>query len=485
MTMRDEKDPNLNFICNHITEKSGIGFDDRKRLQLSEIIKTRCDLLGLNHIRDYWALFHEPAQNHPEFNTLMDILTIQESFFFRHNAQFNALRHFCLPRIMKKKNPKNSRINIWSAGCANGEEAYSIAMLIRDLIPENPETKVRIHGTDISLQAISKAKEGIYTERAIRGLDARYLNRYFSKQENGYVLSPEIKGMVDFAHLNLSEDPFPTASMPLWDIIFCRNVIIYFTADHSRKLMKNFYDTLADGGFLFAGFSETMRYLNEDFVPIQVEDAFIYQKPSPGQEAAAPPSLLPKSALPRSPKKPAALSMPTPRTQIGRPVFQKLKAPHIPASAEKAIFPKSKEPLAEQTKTIDSPLSRAARLADRGETMAAVEILDDIIRQNPLHTQAYFMLAMIYRNAANLDQAAQYLKKVTYLEPGNPLARLHLADIFKETSQKTDAAREYANVISLLENRQNLEKEMLSNGFTGDAILAAARAHLKLMEKTI
>ncbi len=426
----------------------------------------------------------QPAHNHPEFNTLMDILTIQESFFFRHNAQFNALRHFCLPRIMEKRKGKNSRINIWSAGCAKGEEAYSIAMLIRDLIPVNPETRVRIHGTDISRQAILKAKEGIYTERAIRGLDSRYLNRYFSKQDHGYQLSPEIKTMVDFAYLNLSEDPFPIASMPPWDIIFCRNVIIYFTANHSRKLMKNFYSALSHGGFLFAGFSETMRYLNEDFVPIQIDDAFIYQKPFPEQDRADRSSLLPKSALPRSPKMPATVSMPVARIKTERPAFQKQKAPHVPGDAEKAILPESKEPPAEQTKAIDSPLSRAAKLADRGETMGAVEILDDIIRQNPLHTQAYFMLAMIYRNAANLDQAAQYLKKVTYLEPGNPLAHLHLADIFKETSQKTDAAREYANVISLLENRQNLEKEMLSDGFTGDAILAAARAHLKSIRQT-
>ena len=410
MTTRDEKDHYLNLICNHITQKSGIGFDDRKRLQLSEIIKTRCDLLGLNHIRDYWTLLHASSHNQPEFNTLMDILTIQESFFFRHNAQFNALRHFCLPRI-----------------------------------------------------------EGIYTERAIRGLDSRYLNRYFSKQDHGYQLSPEIKTMVDFAYLNLSEDPFPIASMPPWDIIFCRNVIIYFTANHSRKLMKNFYSALSHGGFLFAGFSETMRYLNEDFVPIQIDDAFIYQKPFPEQDRADRSSHLPKSALPRSPKMPATVSMPVARIKTERPAFQKQKAPHVPRGA---------------AKTIDSPLSRAARLADRGETMAAVAILDDIIRQDPLHTQAYFMLAMIYRNAANLDQAAQYLKKVTYLEPGNPLARLHLADIFKETSQKTDAAREYANVISLLENRQNLEKEMLSDGFTGEAILAAARAHLKSIRQT-
>ena len=499
MTILAEKNYYLNFLCNHITEKSGIGFDKRKRQQLAQIAKSRCEALGLDHIRGYYALLRAPADKGKEFNTLMDILTIQESSFFRHKAQFDVLRQFCLPLLMKKKKGENSRINIWSAGCAGGEEAYSIAMLVRDLIPEKPKTKVLIKGTDISQRALSKAKKGVYTERAVRGLAPYYLNHYFSRQGDGYVLSPKIKAMVAFECLNLSEEPFPIKSMPVWDLIFCRNVIIYFTSDHRRKLITNFYSALADGGYLFAGFSETMRYLNEYFVPIQMEGAFIYQKPFPGQgpkpayvhsqkvlkKRHAALDLKERRPLFRGQKKkPGPSNIDTGQITIQKAQFQNNKAPILPDKTEKTIFPGSKEVATEKTKSIDARLSLAGQLADNGETMDAVAHLDDIIRQDPLHAQAYFMLAMIYRNAGSPDQAVHYLKKVIYLEPENPVARLHLADVFEEASQKTDACREYANVISLLETRKNLEREIFGDGFTGEAILTAARAHLKLIEQT-
>jgi chemotaxis protein methyltransferase CheR len=488
MTISSLNNQHLNDLCNHITEKSGIGFDERKRKQLEEIVRTRCKILGLNHIRDYYRRLRIPSGK-GEFSTLMDILTIQESFFFRHKAQFHALRHFCLPPLMNKKKTDLKRINIWSAGCANGEEAYSIAMLIRDLVFDDFQMKFHIKGTDISRQALRKASKGVYTERAIRGLSPHYLDRYFTKQGDRYLLSRDIRTMVDFEYFNLSEEPFPMDSMPRWDIIFCRNVIIYFTQNHSRKLMKNFYGSMADGGFLFAGFSETMRYLNDDFIPIQMDDAFIYQKPLPGQTlkyaTAARSKSIKKHIPPRekksgnhfqkSPSKKPILS-----TRGARRIATEKVEIHPPQTIIRSAEIESitRNP----SKSLDEHLSVARELADKGETIAAVTILDNIIRQDPLHAQAYFMLAMIHGDAGNLDQSSHYLKKVIYLEPENPLARLHLADIFKTASRKTDATREYANVISLLENRKNLEEEEFGDGFTGQAILTAARAHLKMIE---
>jgi chemotaxis protein methyltransferase CheR len=486
----------LNYLCNHITEKSGIGFDERKRKQLEEIVGTRCNILGLNHISDYYKRLCTPPHETREFSTLMDILTIQESFFFRHKAQFNALRHFCLPPLIEKKKADNRKINIWSAGCANGEEAYSIAMLIRDLVFDNVQMKFFIKGTDISRQALRKAREGIYTERAVRGLEPRYLERYFTKQGDRYLLSTDIRTMVDFEYLNLSEEPFPIDTMPRWDIIFCRNVIIYFTQNHSRALIKNFYGSMVDGGFFFAGFSETMRYLNDDFVPIQMDDAFIYQKPFPGQaqkfkttsHSKARKRPLPphekksgKHSQKSLPQKPVLSTRGTRKITAGKVKTHPPKTTVQPAEIEKTVSPPLKGDATTTSKSLDGRLSLARELADKGETIVAVTILDNIIRQDPLHAQAYFMLAMIHNNAGNLDQSSRYLKKVIYLEPDNPLAHLHLADIFKGASRKTDATREYTNVISLLENRKNLEEETFGDGFTGQAILAAARAHLKMM----
>jgi chemotaxis protein methyltransferase CheR len=494
MTMAPERDYHLDFLCRYITEKAGFKFDERKRQQLEEIVKERCQALRLDHMGDYNALLSAHVDKGKEFSTLMDILTIQESFFFRHKAQFDILQRFCLPQLIKKKG-KEECINIWSAGCANGEEAYSIAMLVRDLIPERPEARVFIRGTDISQKALCSAKEGVYTERALRGLGPCYLNRYFSKQGEYYLLSKEIKGMVDFECLNLAEDPFPTVAMPIWDLIFCRNVIIYFTPEHQRKLIRSFYSVHAEGGYLFAGYSETMRYLHEDFVPIEMEGAFIYQKPFPGQEPHRPVGYVQEASKGRcvpldlkkrddvfNRTKVRPSSFTADNGPISLPKAKSYRTYSEPPEIEEPGFPGPGETAADESLDLDARLSLAAQLADKGETVNAVTLLDDVIRRDPLHAQSYFMLAMIYRNAGGLDQAAHYLKKVIYLEPQNPLARLHLADVFKEVSQKESAAREYANVISLLENRGDLEKEVYGDGFTGEAILAAARGHLESID---
>ncbi len=468
MTIRLPNTHHLNLLCRHITEKTGIGFDERKRKHLEEIVQDRCRALGVHDVDGYLARLQAPSEETNEFGTLMDILTIQESFFFRQDAQFHALRRFCLPRLMEKKESPHQKINIWSAGCACGEEAYSIAMVIRDLVPENPEAAFCIKGTDISRQALRKARAGIYRKRAVRNLDSRYLDRYFTEERGRYALKGNIKSMVEFEYLNLSEDPFPCHAMPRWDIIFCRNVIIYFTRKHSRRLMKNFFRTMAKGGFLFAGFSETMGYLNEDFMPIRLEKAFVYQKPfterAPKPSKSPPAKPLKKPILLKKKKTAQRFQNKPLRTEKTRPAPRRKERTH-------------------GTTSVDGRLRSARELADKGDAVAAVAVLDRIIKEDPLHTRAYFLLAMIHRDKGNLDQSERYLRHVIYLEPDNPLARLHLADIYKAQARKTDAVREYTNVISLLENQNNPDGDLWDDGFTGETILTAARAHLKILEE--
>lgn len=462
MTPVIEKNMTLELICSHISQKAGFQFGERKKRQMADLIQERCRALHLKHFRDYYNLLISSERAKSEFACLMDRLTIQESFFFRQKAQFDVLKSFCLPLLMKGKKDDHP-INIWSAGCARGEEAYSIAMLVREFIPDAPN-RVRIKATDISEQALREARKGRYTQRAVRDLESHYLKRWFLKHEKGYELDPEIRAMVDFEYLNLSEISHSQPYMPNWDIIFCRNVIIYFTAEFSQKLMKDFYAALRPGGFLFSGFSETMRYLNEDFIPIQKQDTFFYQKPHPHQVPARKVNTAP-TTLPK--KK-------TSTVKAKRKICESEKKPRPKPEKIPRLSPPKKAPA----------LDMAAKLADAGETLEALEMLNAIIGKDPLNEKAYFMMAMIYRNAGNREQSLNYLKKVVYLEPQNPLARLHLGDLFNELSQKNQAAREYANVISLLENRQDLQKETFSDGFAGETILATARAHLNRINRS-
>ncbi len=495
MNQRTDIEPHFNSLFRYITEKSGIALDGRRKQHLSEFVAERCRILGVSNVSAYSSLL-KASPEHKEFSRLMDFLTIQESSFFRHKAQFDALQGLCLHALSGERG-EDRHIHIWSAGCANGEEAYSIAMLVRELAPQRPEDHFFIKGTDISRQALQKAREGVYSERAIRSLEPRYLNRYFSKEGGRYHLNHEIKGMVDFAYFNLAEDPFPNEIMSGWDFILCRNVIIYFSLEHQRTLLKNFYSVLSEGGYLFAGYSETMRYLNDDFIPVQMKGAFVYLKPLPGQS----PQQEDLSASETSERRPfpGKLEMrsgagnrrggrptssvahhgPMPVRTIGKDSER-----HVPSKQELAHLLAAGESATEASASLDESLSLAAQLTDRGQTVDAVALLDDILHKNPLCARAYFLLAMIYGDSGSLDPAIRYLKKVLYLEPGNARARFYLADLFKEASQKSQAAREYVNVITLLENREYLEKETYDDGFTDEALLAAAQAHLKSLNRT-
>ena len=485
-----EIEPHIDSLSRYITEKSGIRLDERKKQHLSEFVAGRCRILGVSDVGAY-AFLLRTSPEQKEFGQLMDFLTIQESSFLRHKAQFDILKELCLHSLNRKK---GGRIRIWSAGCANGEEAYSIAMLVRDLLPQRAEDRFFIKGTDISRQALRRARKGVYSERAVRDLDPSHLDRYFSREGDRYRLNQEIKDMVDFAYFNLAEDPFPGEAMPPWDFIFCRNVIIYFSLNHQRKLLRDFYSVLCEGGYLFAGYSETMRYLNDDFIPVQMKGAFVYLKPMPGQrphqdrsayrlptKRTAPCKFEMGSVAGNRPEKRPVVTV-AHRDPVPVRKTRKDSVRRIPSIRESPGSSASAQRAEEASTSLNESLSLASQLADKGETVDAVTMLDDIIRKNPLCAQAYLLLAMIYGDAGGLDRAARYLKKVLYLEPGNALARLHLADVFKEASRTSQAAREYTNIITLLENRDDLENEVYGDGFTGEAVLAAARAHLKSLD---
>ncbi len=462
----------------YLTEQTGITFEKNKQDTLKNAIATRLDALGLTDPKEYFSILNGGRGENQEFNTLANLLTIRESFFFRHRDQFEALKKYCLPQILKRKGSEGP-INIWSAGCANGEEPYSIAMVVRDLIPaETNGRKVRIWATDISTDALIQARKGEYPERAIRELGPSQVDRFFLKKGLRYFLKNEIKSMVHFEYFNLAQKHFPPETMPLWDLIFCRNVIIYFAEETTKRLLHNFYLSLADGGYFFPGYSETLRYLNNDFVSLECEDAFIYQKQLNIKEitinivARTETGKKKRLTLPR--KRSATSVLKTESTSGKGKTDMRSAISKKKASAEK----ETPEGVTGQADA-DTILAVAQKNADQGKTMEAAALIGDLIARDPLCGKAYFLLAMIYRNTGVTQQAIEYLKKAIYLNPKDPVVRLHLADVYRGASENRNAAREYANVITLLENTKENQHVFFSEGFSKEALLETARAHLE------
>ncbi len=202
--------------------------------------------------------------NPDEYDSLLDRITINVSEFFRNPETFSVVRRKVIPAIIEsKKSIKAASIRIWSSGCATGEEPYSLAIMFKEVLAEsNEDFKIRIFATDIDREAIKKAKQGVYKEKALKALKAHQLSSYFQKTEDGlYAINSEFKDMVKFMHHNMSsDDPLQRV-----DLIFCRNVIIYFSKELQKCVYDNFYKALAPLGYLVAGKTESLMDINESY----------------------------------------------------------------------------------------------------------------------------------------------------------------------------------------------------------------------------
>ncbi|MBN1301161.1 MAG: protein-glutamate O-methyltransferase CheR [Melioribacteraceae bacterium] len=249
-----------------IYNSCGIYFQDNKKYLLESRLLKRLNHLKLNTYEEYLDYINQNSKKSFELKELFETITINETFFFRNQPQMDALGQKIIPDIIKSKaSGLNKKVRIWSAASSSGEEAYSIAILINELIkPKFPDFAFEIIGTDISNDVLQKARSGIYKEYAVRNIPIFYLKKYFERQDNEFILDPKIKSMVRFNELNLYDD-FKMRTMINFDVIFCANVLIYFDTKSKVKVVNHLYNSLNKNGYLFIGYSETLHGVSQAF----------------------------------------------------------------------------------------------------------------------------------------------------------------------------------------------------------------------------
>lgn len=250
----------------YIYETTGIYFQDNKKYLLESRLQKRISHLGMNSYEVYLDYIKFNPSGTAEVKYLYEAITINETFFFRNQPQLDALVTSILPEIItsKEKLGKN-KIRIWSAACSSGEEAYSIAMMINDLIkPKYPKMEFEIVGTDISNAVVDVARRGSYKEYSVRNTPVYYLKKYFKTNGTSFDLDSTIKGMAYFKLLNLYDD-LSMRTMINFDVIFCANVLIYFDQSSKIKVINHLYNSLYKGGYLFIGYSETLHGISKAF----------------------------------------------------------------------------------------------------------------------------------------------------------------------------------------------------------------------------
>ena len=258
----DDKDWEL--FKQHLNRKTGIDLQLYKEQQMRRRIN---NLIQKTPFKSYTSFFNDAVKDKQKFADFIEYLTINVSEFFRNPDKFDQVEKDVIPYLLKR----NDSLNIWSAGCSIGAEPYTLSIIMKELTPGK---RHRILATDLDIEIIGKAKRGIYTADEIRAMRSDRKTKYFTKTSDGkFAIKPEIKMPVDFKRHNLLKDRFETN----FDLILCRNVVIYFTEEAKSELYKNFFKALKPGGILFVGGTESI--LNSRQIGYETYKPFFYQRP--------------------------------------------------------------------------------------------------------------------------------------------------------------------------------------------------------------
>ncbi len=259
-------------------KKTGIEFEESKRYFVDKRLLKRIEATGSRSFREYFvAMRFEASQK--EFQNIVNLMTVNETYFNREDHQFKTLIDEVLPEITARPGRPRRPIRILCLPSSTGEEPYSIAMNLIDRWPELNNHDVEISGGDIDTEVLRRAKEGLFSRRSVQNLPAQQLRTYFTLQEDGrYQLSSDIREAVHFFRVNISE-PSETRVLRHHDIVFCRNMLIYFDDKSRRLAVEALYDALDPGGFLFLGHSESISRTSALFQLRRFRDSSVYQRP--------------------------------------------------------------------------------------------------------------------------------------------------------------------------------------------------------------
>ena len=400
-----------------------------------------------------WLLSAPPTQ--AQLQVLAGHLTIGETYFFRDPQTLEALARDILPKLIRARRGVDQRLRIWSAACCSGEEPYSLAILLHEALPDLRDWQVTITATDINARALHKAAAGIYGEWSFRDAPAGLKERYFKRTaDDRYAIVPWIRKLVNFAYLNLVEDAYPSLATGTnaMDLIFCRNVLMYFTPPQVGKVIGNLRRTLVDGGWLAVSPSEASQALFPQFVTANFPGAILYQKsdvtprmgrrwtPAPLSEAveyAAPPIEAP---VPWTP--PITAASPT--------------EPPTPDAVAELLYRQGR--YAEAAETLVASFARQApgppafslltrAFANLGRLADALAWCNRWIAADKLNPAGHYLRAVVLLEQGDPGQARASLQRALYLQPDFVLAHFALGNLARSRGKSGEADKHFANAL--------------------------------------
>lgn len=272
-------DETFRLLRDFIYEHSGIFFSDNKKSQLENRLSLRLKVNNLPDFDKYYYLLKYDPQASRELRALFDSVTTNETSFFRSPPQIQAFQEKALPEILGKRAAQGEKVlRIWSAGCSTGDEPYTLGMVIWEVLGEKmPEWDVKIFASDISEKALKSARAAVYNDYTLRSVPPDIKKKYFIQEGPQFRVCDDIRMLVELQYLNFNDEK-RVKLMRGFDIIFCRNVLIYFDDAAKKRFVSQLYDNLNPGGYLFIGHSESLHNISRAFKLVHFPGALGYKK---------------------------------------------------------------------------------------------------------------------------------------------------------------------------------------------------------------
>jgi chemotaxis protein methyltransferase CheR len=465
-----------------LAQQMGLYFPPERKSDLLRGIETAAREFGLQDAASCMQLLLSAPLDRNRIEILACHLTVGETYFFRDPKAFDALQAHILPALIQSRRQCGKTLRIWSAGCATGEEAYSIAILVQRMIPDFRQWHITILGTDINPHALAKAESGSYGEWSFRNPPDWLKNGYFRPPEKGrYEIIPSVRESVTFTYINLMEDAYPSLinNTNAMDIIFCRNVLMYFKPALATQVVRRYGLSLVNGGWLIISPTDNSQAITGTMETVNFPGAILYRKNASGT-ARSPAAPFPALLEPPEPIaiRPAATTKQHTRWPAAMTVDKTPPPPRPQPSDYRqalALYQQGRygEATAQATTLLSSQQNKVqamnliARIhANQGDLAGARQWCLLAIDADRLNPDGHYLMAVVLLEQGQTDSSIQELKSTLYLDPSFVLAYFTLGNLYRQQGRHKEAGKHFENALLLLDARPPEEVLPEAEGMT-------------------
>jgi len=438
----------LAHVCKLIEEQMGLHFPIDRWNILTRNLSVAMGEFGFQHFDDFLSWLISTPLDKQQIQTLASFLTVSETYFWREEPVFLALTEHLIPQLILSKANDKKTIRIWSAGCSSGEEVYSLAIAFHRSIPNIREWDIKVLGTDINPVALKKAREGIYSKWSFRNCPDWLKASYFRRlEDDNYEIIPKIKKLVEFQSVNLTEELFPSFlnNLHSFDIIFCRNVLMYLTEDWITKIAQNFHRSLNQNGWFVVSSCELSSQRFSEFNPVNFSGAVLYNKDKNELNRPVlkflPDNPFTAETAKKIPDEVKAEPIFTPQNTILTPLL------NVPEVIPETPLPEEMAQLPDQGAEV---IERVRQIANAGDLAKALQFCNDSLSNHKLSRDLYFLRASILQEMNRPDEAFESLKKAIYLDPKFIMGYFVLGNLCLQEGKLKQAKKYFNNVLEML-----------------------------------